>query len=709
MAGTKEIVWRPGPIDVVIHVGEDELPRITAVRSPSSSEGSSSKEAVYAVPLFAIRLVGEGNRTLKSSRSMIGSYVSDRLKYHSHKEGQNGIQKTLKIKAHDSQTGLTAEADLSVYPGIPVIRSTVTVQNESKKDIIVSQVASIVIGGLTAQSKNYPEEYVLSTANNSWFREAQWHDSSLNSVGLDDYGVLQFDQNIATLGSYSLSSRGSFSTGTYLPMGMLKRKDGAETWLWQVEHNGSWKWEVGDFYDQLYLAASGPRGTDHDWKHKLSPGASFTSVPVAVSVVAGNQDKAFSALTSYRRSMRRKHKDNETLALIFNDYMNCLMGDPDEDKVTALIEPARKAGSEYFVIDAGWYSDDNSWWDDVGLWEPSTVRFPSGFKKLLDKIRAQNMVPGVWLEPEVIGVRSVVANQLPEEAFFQENGQRVVEKGRYQLDFRHPAVRERLNRVVDNLVLNFGVGYFKFDYNIEVVQGTDANAFSTGDAHLGHNRAYLEWVNKLYDRHPDLVIESCSSGAQRLDYAMLATHSLQSTSDQQDPVRYGSISAAAPTAVTPEQSAVWAYPQPGWDDETNALTVVNSLLGRIHLSGRLDLLSASQLDLITTGMKVYKEIRGDLGDALPFWPIGLPSWEDDWHALGLVTTKGDVLLSVWHLKGSQTRSLPIAPLKDAANVRVELLYPASFQTEAKWSGKEGALEVQFPGVVSARLFRLSSL
>ncbi|KAJ4525133.1 hypothetical protein HRR83_000799 [Exophiala dermatitidis] len=708
MAGTKDIIWRPGPIEVVVQVGEDELPRIKAL-GPTLGQETSAKEAEYAVPLFAVRLIGEGNRRHKSSQSMIGSYASDRLKYQSHQEGESGGLKTLKIKAHDKETGLTAIANFSVYPKIPVIRSTVTLENESQEDIIVSQVASIAIGGLTTSAKKYWEEYVLSSANNQWFREAQWHDSSLSSVGLDDYGVLEFGQNIATLASYSIGNRGSFSTAGHLPMGMLKRKDGKQTWLWQIENNGSWKWELGDYYDQLYLAASGPRGTDHDFKHKLSPGASFTSVPAAVTVVEGNQDKAFSALTQYRRSMRRKHKDNETLGLIFNDYMNCLMGDPDENKVTALIEPARKAGSEFFVIDAGWYSDDNSWWDDVGLWEPSKVRFPSGFKKLLDSIRAHNMIPGVWLEPEVIGVRSVVAHQLPEDAFFQENGRRVVEKGRYQLDFRHPAVRERLDKVVDNLVLNYGVGYFKFDYNIEVVQGTDANAFSTGDAHLGHQRAYLSWVNGLYDRHPDLVIESCSSGAQRLDYAMLGTHSLQSTSDQQDPVRYGSIAAAAPTAVTPEQSAVWAYPQPVWDDETNALTVVNSLLGRIHLSGRLDLLSPSQLDLITTGMNVYKDIRGQLAEALPFWPIGLPKWEDDWHSLGLTTTKGDVLLAVWHLKGSQKLSLPIAPLKEASDVSVELLYPAQFETQASWNGKEGTLDVQFPAVVSARLFRLRSL
>ncbi|CAH0022250.1 unnamed protein product [Clonostachys rhizophaga] len=272
-------------------------------------------------------------------------------------------------------------------------------------------------------------------------------------------------------------------------------------------------------------------------------------------------EDAFAAITSYRRRIRRHHTDNERLPIVFNDYMNCLMGDPDEEKIKALIDPVVRSGAEYFVIDAGWYADDSNWWDDVGL--------------------SKGLVPGVWLEPEVVGVRSVVGQRLPREAFFHKNGQRIVEKGRFQLDYRCEKVRTWMDKVVHRLVVDYGVGYFKFDYNIDVLQGTDVHGpSSAGVAHLEHQRAYLSWVESLFDRYPDLVIESCSSGAQRLDYAMLSVHPLQSTSDQQEPSLYAAIAAAIPTAVTPEQSASWAYPQSEWPDEINALTVINSLMGR---------------------------------------------------------------------------------------------------------------------------------
>ncbi|GFF56853.1 alpha-galactosidase [Aspergillus udagawae] len=709
MSEPKSIVWQTGTLTVQLVVGSDEVVRVVSILPHdtwTAKQGPlSSKQGT--VPLFGVRLNGEGNPSHKSSKTLIGSYVSSRLKYQSHHEHSHGQSKSLDVIAYDEVSQISVTARLSAYPGIPVIRSTATICNESQEDIVVDQLSSLIVGALCEKPISCWLDYTLSTPTNSWFREAQWRDESLPSVGLDDIGLSELpDHHDASMAHHAVSNRGTFSTGTHLPVGLLKKNDSSETWLWQIESSGSWRWELGDFQENVYLALGGPTNKDHGWKHRLPPGQSFTSVPVALCHVLAHPDNAFAALTEYRRRIRRPHKDNEELGLIFNDYMNCLMGDPTEEKVMALVDPAVKLGAQFFVIDCGWYADDSGWWDDVGVWEPSTKRFPKGLKSLLDHIRSKGLTPGLWIEPEVVGVRSVVANMLPADAFFQENGRRIVEKGRYQLDYRHPEVIQRMDKVIDNLVLKYGVGYFKFDYNIEVVQGTDVNAFSPADGQLGHNRAYLEWVGKLYDRFPDLVIESCSSGGQRMDYALLAVHSLQSTSDQQDPVRYAAIAASAPTAVAPEQSASWAYPQPDWDNEKNAMTVINSLLGRVHLSGRIDLLSSQQLDLVASGMLVYKELRSDLATGLPFWPLGLPKWHDNWVALGITATSGVRYLAVWRRSGSDTVSLPMPTLK-GRDVEAKLLYPESFEASTHWDSDKGTLSVRLPLAACARLFRLS--
>ncbi|KAL4914638.1 glycoside hydrolase superfamily [Aspergillus aurantiobrunneus] len=662
--------------------------------------------AAHDAPLVEVRLAGEGTQKHKSSKALVGSYVGPRLRYQSHEIHAGQGSRTLHVALSDSK--ITVVSRLTVYDGAPVLRATASIRNDTNTDIMATQLTSLVLGGLTAGSQKWWADYTLSVPNNSWFREAQWIEHDLPRLGIDDYGVYgRPEHHYASLAHYAVSNQGTFSTEGHLPMGLLKRRDNAETWLWQVENNGSWRWEIGDWKDSVYLAAGGPMETDHDWRHQLGPGEEFTTVPVSLCHVLDDLQAAFAALTQYRRTIRRKHNDNTRLPIIFNDYMNCLMGDPTDEKILALVDPVVEAGAEYFIIDCGWYADDAGWWDDVGEWEPSKRRFSKGLKHLLAQLRAKGLTPGLWIEPEVIGVRSIVANQLPFEAFFQRDGHRIVEKGRYHLDYRHPAVQERMHGIIRRLVTEFGVGYFKFDYNIEVTQGTDIDCSSPGSGQLDHNRAYLRWVNELHDRYPDLVIENCSSGAQRMDYAMLATHALQSTSDQQDPDRYAAISAALPTAVTPEQGAIWAYPQPEWDDELNALTVVNSLLGRVHLSGRLDILQPHQFRIIKEGMDVYRSIRVDLPTATAFWPLGLPRWHDDWIALGMAAAEGGrFYIAVWRRGGSDAIDLPVAALK-GCTVSCELLYPTAFGAHSEWEASEGVLRVKVPSRLCARLFKLT--
>lgn len=697
-------------VTITVALPENSFPYISNLGPPSAPSRTREYSVVTYPPLVEIRINGQGNSGPKTGASLIGSAVSQRLRYSSYRMVDKDGDKHLDIGMHDEQSGLTATAHIILFADTPVARFRATVRNDSTDDLIVQQVSSLAIGGVS-NTDQWWLDYNLSTANNSWFREAQWVKHDLPSLGLDDcFSGLQpvDDPPKQSMAYHSLTGRSTFSTRGNLPMGMVHNERDPDIWLWQVENNGAWRSEIGDCGKSLYIATTGPEASDHDWRISLGPSETYTTCWTGITHLQqpNTVDDAFAALTKYRRSIIRPHPDHSNMPIIFNDYMNCLMGDPTEEKILALLEPVAKSGAEYFVIDAGWYAENEGWWDEVGEWEPSPKRFPSGFKQLLDQIRGRGLTPGLWIEPEVIGVRSPLAQTLPAEMFLQRNGVRAVEQGRYHLDFRHPDTRARMDQVIDRLVLEYGVGYFKFDYNIEHVLGTDLDCFSAGQGQEGHSRAYLAWVNGLLDRHEGLVIENCSSGGQRMDYGMLETHTLQSTSDQQDPVHYAAISASIPTAIIPEQSASWAYPQKEWSDEINALTVANSLLGRIHLSGRLDALSPHQLDLVYEGMAVYKQIRQDLRTATPFWPLGLPSWRDHWLALGMrCDEKKTAYITVWRRGGQPTCVLPIDFLVDNSNVRVELLYPVRLGAQISWKESAG-VEVSVNTGICARLLRL---
>lgn len=390
------IRWRPGGLEVDFLIDADHHIFLHSVGplGANTTAYSINRELEHAPPLAQVRLLAEGS-SFGTSERQVYSQTSNRLVYVSHTESteDDDIQ-IMNILTQDPETNLQISLRYCVFGTIPVLRATAVASNLGPRDLLLQTLSPLSLGFLNRGCDKWWDDYQIVLANNTNFREAQWKAFDFPDLGMDYVGESDFDRP-GTRAAVFKSSLGTFSTSTSLPMGALSKKDGNHCLAWQIEHSGSWKWEVGNIIHGLYLIAGGPNDQDHQWTKKLSPGETFTSVTTALAVMEGPVESVFGPFTQYRRRIRRKHSDNENLPVIFNDFMNCLKGDPTEEKVTALIEPALRCGAEYFVIDAGWYADSPSWWDSVGAWKPSTTRFPSGFRQLLDKIRATGMTPGV--------------------------------------------------------------------------------------------------------------------------------------------------------------------------------------------------------------------------------------------------------------------------------------------------------------------------
>jgi alpha-galactosidase len=707
-AGVRRVGWRFGKGEVRLAIADDSPVRLVSVEPRAADQIASWPDSplVFAAPLVELAIGAEG-RTGTSPNAQHRRYLaSSRLRYISHVETSEGDESVLLVVQRDPASGLEVTSRLEHRPGAAAFRASTAVANRGDAAVTLRFVSSLALGGFgDASIEQAPARLELTSARNAWFAEFRWQRMTLEQAGIVAIGPVGLG-NDSSMGSFGVRGYGSWSTGDFLPVGAVTDRESGQAWTWQIEHNGAWQWQALDRSGRLYVGLSGPTAADHQWQEVLAPGESFTTVPVGVAVSTDGLDGALAEMTRYRRLIRRPNADNRNCPVIFNDYMNCLMGDPTTEKLLPLVEAARMVGSEYFVIDAGWYSDEAGWWDSVGEWLPSTTRFPNGLEEVTDAITAAGMVPGLWLEPEVVGIHSPLVDRLPSGALFCRDGVPIAENGRYQLDFRHPEVVKHLDETVDRLIEQFGAGYFKFDYNINIGHGTDVGGVAPGAGLLGHNRAYTDWLDALFVRHPDLVIENCSSGGMRVDYSQLARLSLQSTSDQTDPLLYVPISAAAPASLAPEQSAVWAYPQPEWSDDVNILTMVNALLGRIHLSGRLDILEEAELAAITEGIEVYKQIRHRIPDATGVWPLGLPGWYDPWCAVGLADEEG-ILLQVWRRGGD--KSVPLSfPALAGRDIEVETLYPSSSPAQAVWSAEKGVLQLTLPAAPSARLLRLGT-
>lgn len=207
-----------------------------------------------------------------------------------------------------------------------------------------------------------------------------------------------------------------------------------------------------------------------------------------------------------------------------------------------------------------------------------------------------------------------------------------------------------MDRIIDRLVGEYGIGYLKIDYNIEAGVGTDNRAESCGDGLLEHNRAYICWIEHIRKKYPELVIENCASGGNRMDYLTLGLCDVQSTSDQIDYKVYPYIAANMFSALIPEQAAVWAYPashaeeaQP--DRECVIMNMINGLSGRMHLASKLYLLKGENVALVKEAAALTCSLDGFRKRAIPWFHRDQPTEMDMGQVVfGLRDEKGSLHL-----------------------------------------------------------------
>lgn len=659
-------------------------------------------EGLYR-PLVELHMLGFDINYHHGSKHIHTSPAAE-LCYESHTLEDTGYGKHLRVCMKDENVEVIM--NYLFYDNASVVRSYAEVKNISKRSLTMDYLSSFALEGIASDVENWDTENLLYVPNNTWHGELQWTKNSLREHGLENIDVM-------SLRRLSFGMTGTWSTCGMIPMGILENTREQNSVFWQIENNGSWYYEIGelDKGHGLYLQLCGPQYEHNHFLKTLEPGESFVSVPAACGICDGSFDEAVRELTKYRRNIRRKNEDNEELPVIFNDYMNCLWADPTTEKEIPLIDAAAEAGAEYFVMDAGWFAQmeggDADWWSSIGVWKEADFRFPNGgLRAVMDYIREKGMKPGLWIEIEGIGPDSELANTLPDDWFFQIHGERTIEHYRYQLDFRNPQVRKFADDTLEDVVTKYDIKYLKIDYNINAGLGTDLNAESVGSGLLEHCRAYLAWMDAFLERHPDVVIENCASGGQRMDYAMLSRLSIQSTSDQTHYELYPSISAMAGSAVTPEQAAVWSYPNMEAEEEEAVFNMVNAMLGRVHQSGFLNKLPKANFARVKEGIACYKAIRQDIKTAFPRCPLGIIPFDAPWAAAAL-DCGTHWYLSVWRKDGENaTQEIPIT-VPEGAKVTVDCIYPQGLPVEYEYVEEKQVLRVTLEEKRRARLFQIT--
>ena len=203
------------------------------------------------------------------------------------------------------------------------------------------------------------------------------------------------------------------------------------------------------------------------------------------------------------------------------------------------IPVAARAGVEVYTIDAGWYSKPGLKFssDGLGTWRVDPTKFPRGLEPVVEAIRAEGMRPGLWFEPERAWKGSMLWKEHPE--WLLRDGQ----TDWALVDFGNPKVQRWAIEVLSSAIERYGLGWIKWDFN------ADPAPMWKGDAarELAHVRGVYSVMEQVRRLHPEVWLEMCASGGNRIDSEMIRRADSYWLSDQTtltDGQRLQSASAA---------------------------------------------------------------------------------------------------------------------------------------------------------------------
>lgn len=525
--------------------------------------------------------------------------------------------------------------------------------NRSEKEIFVNRFSAYA--ALELNGADCSEIYV-HWFDCSWEQEFQYRSASFRELGIYPVAVHR------VVKSFSLLSHGSWTTCLHAPFLVVENKKSGESLWCAGAFAAGWRLETGLRGDCVYIDAAEVDLRSLGVRVALGAGKPFMSSPVSFGVVKGGLEAAVAA--HYKRF--RSSAGRKSSPVVFNDYMNCLWARPSREKLVPLIEAAAEAGAEIFCIDDGWYCEKNA--DRGGIlgdWQFSDEPFDeTGFKGVIDLIRAKGMRAGIWFEFEVCGEKSALY-QKSDDWFLCRDGVRIGGFDRHFLNFENEAVCTHFLRVVKRYY-DLGIRYIKNDYNACVDGGEEV---------LVHSRAVRAFYTRLKEEFPDLLFENCGSGAMRCDDGMLQLSDMQSTSDQEITQNYASIALGALALMPPEIAGIWAYPyrhdfaayftgKPFCKERISQTEVVCSLVtglaGTLYLSGRIDCMAGENKELLHEAVRIHKQTRAFKSRAVARFPLGFGRIHEKEKPLALLLQEGNEgLLYVWRREGAETVELPL--------------------------------------------------
>ncbi len=398
---------------------------------------------------------------------------------------------------------------------------------------------------------------------------------------------------------------GTMPVRKWFPFAAVEDIEAGVTWGAQIAWPGSWQIEVARKGDRVSVSGGLADREFGHWIKRLEPGETVGSPKAILTVVNGGLAEVGQALVRTQELLLPPPPAVEAaLPVVFNEWCSS-WGSPTHDKIISVARKLVGSGVKYIVIDDGWMQAPEPMRGlPDGDWLVDETKFPDGFANTCRELRALGFVPGVWFEFEVVGAGSHLRESHATH-LLQKDGRPLRSGGRFFWDLNDSEARMHLENRMIRLLREANFGYLKVDYNDNLGIGCD-HPDSLGEGLRNHVLGITAFFQRLRQALPDLVIENCSSGGHRLEPVMMSLTSMSSFSDAHESLSIPIIARNLHYLIPPRQSQIWAVLHPSDSLERLVYSLSSTFLGRMCLSGPVELLSENQMKVVQQAVSLYE-------------------------------------------------------------------------------------------------------
>lgn len=410
---------------------------------------------------------------------------------------ENGKTEHLIVELRDG--ALVMELHYTVYPACDVITRSAVLLNEGDKvqvERLMSMQLDMPFGGAA-----------VTSFHGAWGREMNRHTAAL------------------PVGKLVLESRTGCSSNRVNPFFMVHSPDANEAsgsvYGFNLIYSGNHyaAAEVNAYGKTRIVSGIQPEG----FRWLLEKGERFET-PEAVMTYSEN---GFTGQSQNMHRFVRSHivrgvwRDRPRPVLL-NSWEACYFN-INEKSLVSMARSAKDLGVELLVMDDGWFAERDNDSRSLGDWTPSVKKLPGGLRSLAEKIIAEGLKFGIWVEPEMVNTDSRLYRKHPDWAMAIPGKRHSEGRTQRVLDLANPEVQDFLIQKMSEVFSSAPVSYVKWDMNriFSDVYSPYLPAERQGETAHRYIMGLHRVADTLAKSFPDILFEGCASGGNRFDLGML--------------------------------------------------------------------------------------------------------------------------------------------------------------------------------------------